>query len=136
MERGSDKVSPRQDEQIKEETEGLLRSGRQTHVEEWRQLEPSGEDEPDVDRAPDGTLVGATPEGMQPDDVEQRSELARYLPGATWPAVREQLIAAAMDNGAPDEVVATVKRLPSGRTFANVSDVWRALGGGVEQQRF
>jgi hypothetical protein len=53
--------------------------------------EPSGEDEPDVDLGPNATVVGGTPDGMAPDDVEGRSELASYLGKDLYPAVREQL---------------------------------------------
>jgi hypothetical protein len=136
VERGSDKVSPLHDEQLKAEERGLLQSGRQTHTEEWRQVEPSGEDEPDVDRFPDGTMAGGTPEGMTADDVEGRSEIARYIGKELYPAVREQLIQAAMDRNAPDRVVDELRRLPSGRTFENASEVWETLGGHTESQRF
>lgn len=98
--------------------------------------EPSGEDEPDVDRVPNATLVGGTPEGMDADDIEGRSELASYLGKDLYPAVREQLIGRAIDENAPASVVDRLRGLPSGRTFANVSEVWMTLGGGVERQRF
>lgn len=135
MDRGSDKHSPLVDEALKHETEGMVRAGRDTHAEEWKTAEPSGEDQPDADRAPDATLIGGTPDGMTPDDVEGRAEVASYLGKGIYPAVREQLIGAAMDRNAPDRVVSLIKRLPSGREFANINDVWTALGGGVEQHR-
>lgn len=124
------------DDSLAQETEGLVRSGGQTHAEEWRQVEPSGEDEPRVDRVPDGAQTGGTPAGMTADDVEGRSELASYLSPTVYPAVREQLIGVAMDNQAPDRVVDTLRRLPAGRTFENVNDVWSTLGGHVESERF
>lgn len=132
----SDKTGPLHDEQLKEESEGMLRAGRQTRAEEWHQTEPSGEDQPDVDRAPDGTLSGGTPEGMTGDDVELRAELAAYLGRDVYPAVREQLIGVAVDQHAPDRVVERIKQLPSGREFGNVNDVWQAIGGHVESKRF
>jgi hypothetical protein len=91
-----------------------------------------------VDRAPDTTLVGGVPDGMDGADVEARSELATHLPPAVFPGVREQLLEHVIDNGAPDAVVAQVRELPAGREFVNVGDVWRALHGGehVEQHRF
>jgi hypothetical protein len=136
VERGSDKHGPRLDDTLAAETEGLQRAGRQTHAEEWRQPEPSGEDEPDVDRDPAGTLIGAAPPGMRPEDVEQRAELASYLGKAVYPAVREMLIDRAIEAEAPDAVVALLKRLPSGREFTNINDVWQTLGGQVETKRF
>jgi hypothetical protein len=136
VERGSDKVSPRQDEELKHATQGLVRAGRTTHAEEWKDPEPVGEDQPDVDLAPDGTLHGGTPEGMSPDDVEGRAEVASFIGKDAYPLVREQVIELMIDNHAPDRVVALVRNLPSGREFHNVNEIWTALGGGTETERF
>jgi len=135
MDRGSDKVSPRVDEQLKHETEGLVRSGHSTHAEEWKDPEPVGEDQPDADLAPSGTLLGGTPDGMAPDDVEGRSELASYLGKDCYPMVRAQVIDLVIDRNAPQHVVDLVRDLPSDREFANVNDIWSALGGSVETRR-
>jgi len=135
VDRGSDKVSARRDEQLKHETEGLVRSGHSTHAEEWKDPEPPGEDQPDADFAPNGTLHGGTPTGMDPDDVEGRSELASYLGKDCYPMVREQVINLAIDRHAPDRVVDLVRHLPSGREFTNVNEIWSALGGHVESTR-
>lgn len=135
MDRGSDKVSPRLDDELKHETEGLVRSGHSTHAEEWKDPEPVGEDQPDADLAPDGTLHGGTPEGMDPDDVEGRSELASYLGKDCYPMVREQVIDLVMDRNAPERVIDLVRNLPAGREFTNVNEIWTALGGGVESAR-
>lgn len=136
MERGSDKHGPLRDEALKSETEGLERAGRPTRAEEWRSPEPAGEDQPDVDRNPDGTLVGGTPPGMSQGDVEGRAELASYLGKEIWPAVGQQLLDLAVERNAPDRVVQQLRRLPAGRVYATVSEVWEALGGGVETERF
>jgi hypothetical protein len=135
VDRGSDKVSPRQDEQLKHETEGLVRSGHSTHAEEWKDPEPAGEDQPDADLNPEGTLTGGTPAGMQPDDVEGRSELASYLGKDCYPMVRAQVIDLVMENNAPQRVIDLVRDLPAGRAFTNVNEIWVALGGGVEAHR-
>ena len=123
MERGSDKHSPLRDDQLKHETEGLVRGGHGTHAEEWRDPEPSGEDQPDADLAPSGTLHGGTPSGMEPDDVEGRAELATFLGRDIYPAVRTQILD-------------LVRRLPAGREFHNVNEIWAAIGGSVESDRF
>ena len=136
MEQAANKHSPMVDEEMKHETEGMVRAGRSTRAEEWRDPEPSGEGQPDVDRAPDATLTGGTPPGMTADDVERRSELASYLDRTSFPAVRTQLVEDATSNNAPDRVLAELRQLPDGREFANVNEVWSALGGGTEQQRF
>ena len=135
MERGS-KHGPREDDALKGETESIVRSGRESRAEEWHQAEPSGEDEPDLPPDTERPLAGGTPPGMTAEDVRRRSELATYLDGAAFPAVREQLIEAALDRYAPDAVVEEIRRLPSGRTFDNVGQVWSALGGGSEAHRF
>ena len=136
MERGSDKHSPMVDEQLKHETEGLVRGSRSTHAEEWKDPEPSGEDQPDADRAPDATLHGGTPAGMTDDDVEGRAELASYLGKDAYPMVREQVINLLIDRHAPDRVVDLSRQLPSGREFHNVREIWEAVGGQVETERF
>jgi hypothetical protein len=136
VERGSNQVGPRLDDELKHETEGMVRSGHSTHAEEWKDPEPSGEDQPEVDMAPDGTLQGGTPDGMSDADVEHRSRIAAALGRAPYPAVREQLIGLAVDHHAPDALVDELRRLPSGRTFASVNDVVEALGWHVEQHRF
>jgi hypothetical protein len=135
MERGSDKHSPRLDDEMEHEVRGLLQGNGGGRVEEFRDPEPSGEDEPAVSYAPEGDLHGGTPDGMTEADVERRAELARFLRPSSFPAVREILIGDAMDDGAPAWVVTELKRLPSGREYANVGDVWRTLGHGAEERR-
>jgi hypothetical protein len=136
VERGSDKHSVRLDEQVKHEVSGMVRSGRTTHAEEWKDPEPSGEDQPDVDRAPDATMVGAVPEGTTADDIEGRSELAAALGKEVWPATADTLAACAKASAAPDRVLDLLGGLPADRTYRNVQEVWVALGGGAEQHRF
>lgn len=136
MDRGSDKHSPMRDEQLKHETNGLVHSGRATHAEEWKDPEPSGEDQPDADRSPDSTLHGGVPAGMSDEDVEGRAEVATYIGKSSYPMVREQIIELVMDRQAPTRVIDLVRRLPSGREFHNVNEVWAAAGGHVESDRF
>src|SRR3954471_1518547 len=100
MERG-DKHGFRVDNEMAHETEGLVRSGRSTHAEEWNDPEPSGEDQPDADRVPNATMTGGTPPGMTPDDVEGRAELASYIGKEAYPAVRAQLIDLVIERNAP-----------------------------------
>lgn len=135
MERGSDKHSARMDDALGHEVEGLIRSGHDSRAD-WNSPEPSGEDQPDVDLVPNGTLAGGVPDGMTEQDVERRSELASYL-GRLWPATREELIRVATDNEAPDAIIAQLHTLPMGEQFANLQQMWSALSGGhVEDHRF
>lgn len=136
MERGSDKHGFRMDDAMAKETDGLVRAGHGTHAEEWRDPEPSGEDQPDADRAPSGTLEGGVPEGMTASDVEGRSELATYLGKMVFPADRAALEARAVDLYAPDRIVEQLGRLPDGQQYTNLSEVWEALGGHTEHTRF
>lgn len=135
MQRGSDKHGFRVDDAMSAEVDGLVRSGHDSRAD-WTSPEPSGEDQPDVDRAPDGTLTGGVPDGMTADDVERRSELASYL-DRSWPATAAQLVEEAESHEAPDRVLEQLRSLPAGRLFDNLQDVWGELSGGhVEQHRF
>jgi len=136
VERGSDKHAARLDEQIKHETEGLIRSGHSTHANEWKDPEPAGEDQPEADSAPNTTRYGGTPDGMTPEDAERRAELAQYLGAGVYPADRDRLVAVLRDRNAPERIVDWLGGLPAGREFVNVQDVAVALGWGVEAHRF
>lgn len=136
MERRSDKHGPQRDDALKGEVEGLVRGAHSTRAEEWHDAEPQGDDQPDVDRHPEGTLVGGTPQGMSTQDVEGRSDLARWLDDRAFPGTRDALLRDARDRNAPAEIVSLLEALPSDETFRNVQDVWRSLGGGVESRRF
>ncbi len=136
MERGSDKHSARMDDALEAEVSGMLRAGRETRGEQWNSAEPSGEDQPDVDLAPNATLSGGVPDGMTERDVEERSALAASLGKEVWPAGREVLVAKATEMNAPDDVLQQLHRLPDSAVFDNVQDVWQALQGGTESHRF
>jgi hypothetical protein len=124
----STKHNPRVDEELEHEVQGMLKGERETRSEEWRQVEPSAEGDPDVDSDPAGSLVGGTPVGMGPDAVVARAELARWLDRADYPATGPALVEAALDHRAPDAVVDELRRLPDGETYARIGDVVRALG--------
>ena len=124
----STKHSPRVDEQLEHEVQGMMKADRSTRAEEWREVEPVAEGEPDIDTAPAGTLVGGTPVGMDADAVVARAELARWLDRADFPSDGPGLVEAARDHRAPDAVVAELERLPDGETYDRVGDVVRALG--------
>jgi hypothetical protein len=136
MERGSDKHGFRLDEAMEKETRGMMTSGHDPRGEEWRSAEPSGEDQPDVDLAPNTTLTGGTPEGMTSEDVEGRSELAALLGKEIWPAEGAQVKQRVRDENGPDRVINLVDRLPDGRVYDNVADVWVDLTGHKESHRF
>lgn len=136
MERGSDKHSPRLDEALEGEVRGLVQSGHETRSEQWRSAEPSGDDQPDVDLDPEGTLAGGAPEGMTGDDLGERAELASYLGKEVWPADSKALVDKAQEGNAPDRVVERLRDLRPGERFDNLAAVWSALTGEVEDHRF
>ncbi|MGI8698877.1 MAG: DUF2795 domain-containing protein [Mycobacteriales bacterium] len=135
MERGSDKHGRRLDEALKGETDGMMRAGRDTRAEEWKSAEPSGEDEPEVDRVPNGTLTGGVPAGMTADDVEGRTQLASHLHRSVFPCGRDGLLQDAVANSAPEAVLDQLRQLPEQGRYATVSAVWVALGHAVEGHR-
>jgi hypothetical protein len=124
----STKHNPRVDEELEHEVQGLLKAGRATRSEEWREVEPVAEGDPDIDADPQGTLTGGTPVGMDADAVAARAEIARWLDRADFPATGPGLVEAALDHRAPDAVVGELQRLPDGQTYERVGDVVRALG--------
>ena len=73
---------------------------------------------------------------MDADDVEGRAELATYLGRDIYPAVRTQILDLVAERQAPERIIDLVRRLPAGREFHNVNEVWAAIGGSVESERF
>lgn len=135
MTQQSGPVGPRLDEQLAHETAGLVQSGHSTRAEEWRDPEPAGEDQPtgDVGILPPDRR--GTPPGMTVDDVEIRSEIARFLDRTALPGGRDDLVRAAESHQAPARVVDRLASLPADGHFENVQDVARALGLGTETER-
>lgn len=135
MERSS-KHSPMRDDALRAEVEGMVRSGRSTHAEDFKDPEPPADDEPDVDRAPQDSMLGGTPEGMSGAEISGRSELAETLRRTSFPNDRDGLLTAAREANAPDRVLADVEGLPDGEEFASVGEAWRALGHTTEENPF
>ncbi len=137
MERGSDKHSARMDDALEGEVRGMMQAGRETRGEEWNSAEPSGEDQPEVDRAPDGSLHGGVPDGMTEEDVEERSLLAQVLGKEIWPAGQSVIAAKAREMNAPDALLRRLEGLSPDAVYPNLQHVWAALSGGhVESHRF
>jgi hypothetical protein len=127
-----DKHGPRQDEALKKLTQDLEHSGHASHAQEWKEAEPSGEDQPGVNTSPEESLVGGTAVGMDQRDVNERGELARWLQPSVFPATAERLIASAAETHAPDHITRLLESLPAEERYENLQDLWRALGGGTE----
>lgn len=130
----SNQHGPHIDDELRHETEGMQRAGRPTHAEEFKETEPV---ETDDDRDPTSAGMAereGTPPGMNPHDVEARSTVARYLAGLRYPAHPDALAGRAAEQGAPDEIVTSLRRLPD-RAYARVAEVSDALGYGNETRR-
>ena len=133
MERGSDKHSPMLDEALKHDTASLVRGSKEARSDEFREQEGPGEGEPTPDTriSGGGEIPGA---GLSLDDLEGRSELARYLEHRQFPAHPEELAAHAEERHAPDAVVEQLRQAPD-RLYENVTQLWVALGGRTETPR-
>jgi hypothetical protein len=86
---------------------------------------PVHDSQPD-DETPSGTLNG--------ESVRERSELARHLRGSIFPADRAAVVACAIDEDAPVELIDALRELPDDEVFLNVEGVWEALGGDRERR--
>ncbi|MGW5280346.1 DUF2795 domain-containing protein [Streptomyces collinus] len=131
MERGSNPVGPRKDDEMKHELEGLLRAGRPTHVEEATDPEPPADDDIRVD--PGGPVPARGEEREQARAAAEadslRLELARHLERGAFPADRRRLLDVLEAHHAPDPVLQAVRKLPESGEYANVTEVVEALGG-------
>jgi hypothetical protein len=141
FQRRSDKHGPREDDALKHDTELIERDGGEQRAEEWEEEQeqeqrPPGEFRPDRDLAPEGELVGGVPPGVDVRDVIGRSELARWLQPSVFPATAGELLGSATETDAPGDVWGLLETLPQDRVYQNVQDVWRTLGGGVEDPAY
>lgn len=122
MDRDSSKHGPRLDEEMAQETRDVIRSGHNTHTEEWRQPEPT--DEMHQSRS----LAGGPADELDTGDIETRSLLARALGPGTFPADTRTLRRRAEEVDLPADLTGSIANLPAGHRYANVGDLARALG--------
>jgi hypothetical protein len=127
MERRSTKHGPRLDDELKKEVQSLSRGAPvEARRDEYREQEGAADDE----REPSART--APPAELALDQPDARSELSRHLRASVFPADRGQLLVEAHENDAPDAVLTALERLPEGRQFATVYEIWEALGGEIE----
>src|SRR4051812_49850451 len=74
----STKHSPRIDEELEHEVQGMMRAERATRAEEWREGEPPAGGDPHVDTHPASTPLGGTPPGDDPATPLGPAELAPW----------------------------------------------------------
>jgi hypothetical protein len=131
MERGSDKHSPRVDEEMSREVRGVLQGTAGGRAEEWKMAEPAGEDQPEPTLVPGGDYRSGSPVGTSSAEMEQLSRLGLYMGLSALPGDRVALRRSAEDLAAPDDVLTELERLPDGVTYRNVTEIWAALGHNV-----
>jgi hypothetical protein len=108
------------------------RSELQAMGEEWPDPQ-AAEAEAEAVWAPEGRFAGAQPlEDWQ--GIEQRSDLARRLDRTAFPATRSHLLDLLEAQQAGQRLIDLVSTLPAGVTFANLSELLRALGLPVEER--
>jgi hypothetical protein len=127
MSHGGGTHGPRQDDALKHETQSEVQGRHATRVEEWREPEPAGEDQPEATWAPAGER-GGVPPGETPEGIQTRSELARFLGRHTFPTDRAGLVEDLTAHNAPQQLVDAAAGLPAGTTFNRLADVLEALG--------
>jgi hypothetical protein len=95
--------------------------------------EPGAEEEtPDValwDSPGHDGVVGDT--DTDPDRTDLRSRIGTYVSLVPFPTDGRTLVTAAEGQGAPDEVLAELRRLEPDGPLANVSELWEALDLGT-----
>jgi hypothetical protein len=129
MDRGSNKHSPRVDDELAEEVRGIVQGVAGGRAEEWKMAEPPGEDQPEVSEIPDEEedFGRGEPAGVGNPEAEALSRFGSYIGRSALPGDREALIRSARDLDAPDDVLEALRRLPGDTTFRTVTDVWRAI---------
>ncbi len=124
---------PREDDALKREVRSELQAKRATRAEEWLEPEPPAEDEPEATWVLEGR-PGGTPPGQDWETIELRSNLARHLDRAAFPASRAHLLETLAGHQAEQPLLDLVSSLPESATFANLGEVLGALGLPVEQR--
>jgi len=138
MDRGSAKHGPQLDEAMADEVRDYVRARRATHAVEWRSPEPLTDELPPAWDRRDGMGRGSAPRGMSLSDVEERSELARWLGRAVFPADRDEVMDHLRHQNAPDHVIEEIRQAPKHGRFGSVGELWRAVHSGahVEKARY
>src|ERR1044072_8775163 len=112
MELGNAKHSPRVDDELAHEVDGIVKGTAGGRAEEFREAEPAGDDQPEASMVPEGDDGSGAPQGMTAEEVELRSRFGRYINRSALPGDRERLHRDAEQNEAPDDVLAEIDRLP------------------------
>ena len=128
MERESTKHGPQLDDELKHESGGMVRGVPQRpHIEEWREVEPTGNIPVPGRQLPGDDQAAA--------DIRLRSELARVLSRSDFPASRDTLLGRLSDTDVPAELIARLAHMAVDGPFASVHEVMTALGINEPERR-
>ncbi|HEU5419224.1 MAG TPA: DUF2795 domain-containing protein [Streptosporangiaceae bacterium] len=108
-----------------------VQASRPTRTEAWREPEPPGADQPDAAWAPAGRPAPAA--GPDAGALQLRSDLARHLDRATFPADRQHLLGTLTGHQAPPQLIDLVSELGDGQ-FSGLAAVVRAVGLPLESR--
>lgn len=130
MERGSNRVSPHQDDARKHDLQGFLRSGHFTHSEEAYDPEPAADDDVRVDAGGPVLPPGRERDRRRAESEAEalRSDLARHLNRPAFPADRSSLLRTLSEEHAPDALLGAVRGLPADEHYKNAGQIVKALG--------
>lgn len=136
MERGSSKHGRHLDEELARQAQAHTRGGAAgSRVGEDRDPELAAGDEPEPRWIPAGDRPDGAPAPLSGAELEARSRLGRAVPRSALPGDRAAVLRAAAELGAEPEVLSELARLPTGRTFATLYEIWEALGHRNEPSR-
>jgi hypothetical protein len=121
MERGNTKHGPLRDDELAQETEGLVGAEPQVgRSEEWREPEPL-DDPRELFEAEDAAVT-------EEEAIELRSELARLLTRDEFPLTRHALLEVLDAKDASQALVARVSTLPGRPHYQSTHELIDALG--------
>jgi hypothetical protein len=133
----SRKHSPRQDEALgRDADEYLPGAPHDSRAEESRETETPLEGEPEISAVPhaDPQSLSEIELTMTPEEIDDRSRFGRYLPRSLFPAKRKELLHAAREAGAPDDVLDEIRGLPTDEVFETPARAWAALSHKIDQR--
>jgi len=107
MDRGNSKHGRIVDEQMEQEARNLRHGSVDPHTDEVDETDDIG----------DFGDVGD----------EELSRLGRYIPRASLPGDRDDLLVGASQMHAPDDIIELLKGLPAQEKYATVAEVWEIL---------
>ena len=127
-EQASGTHGPAEDDAIKHQDDTEL----QAHGERWPESEAAAEGGAEATWAPESRFAG-TPPGEERQALELRSDLARHLDRAAFPATQAQLAETLAAHQAEQRLLDLVSSLPESAMFASLHKLLQALGLPVEE---